>query len=263
MLLLKESSKKMKKILLLTVSLNIITLTATAEEATLKTLEAASSTKATPIKLSETKASEKKRKIKNQFDGSITIADSISCQDDSPCAVVANTTKEVFANLRKASPYKLIQETIAPKFDFRLMTKYALGKNWNLASADQQNQLVELFKELLVYTYSSALSKFQGAEITITNSSINSSSNNKLSNVVSQVYLPNNDKNNNQSVKVEYDLAYLNNKWKAYDIKIENASLVTTYRNQFNDIIQSNGVNGLITQLKTKNAGLKKKSINQ
>ncbi|HMT03262.1 MAG TPA: ABC transporter substrate-binding protein [Burkholderiales bacterium] len=231
-----------------------------AKKITLKTLEAPKTSQVKNVSHPIPKDTNPK-KIKIQDGGSIVVNSNVSCEDNSPCAIVANTTREVLKNLKNDSPYELIQDVIVPKFDFRLMTKYALGKNWRLAKPSQQTQLVELFKELLIYTYSSALSKFQDAEITITNSDINNSSNNKLAIVVSQVYLPNNDKaNNNQPVKVEYDLAYLNNQWKAYDIKIENASLVTTYRNQFNDIIQSNGVEGLINQLKTKNAGLKKKA---
>ena len=112
-------------------------------------------------------------------------------------------------------------------------------------------------QNLLIFTYSTALYKFKNAKITLTDETIDTIAPNKSkARVISQVLLPN--ITNAQPVKVEYDLIrYNNQQWKAYDIKIENASLVTTYRNQFNDVIQTSKINGLIKQLQDKIASLK------
>ena len=40
--------------------------------------------------------------------------------------------------------------------------------------------------------------------------------------------------------------------WKIYNINVEGASLVTVYRNQFNEIIQKQGIDGLIKALRSK-----------
>ena len=137
------------------------------------------------------------------------------------------------------------------------MTKYALGNNWKTATEKQQDQLVKLFQELLVYTYSTALSKFAGAKINITSSAISKKGSTAV--VVSLVSLPSTATNNtSQPVKVEYNLANNTGPWMAYDIKIENASLVTTYRNQFNEIVQNSKISGLIETLQTKVNKLKK-----
>ena len=141
------------------------------------------------------------------------------------------------------------------------MTKFAMGNNWKLATPVQQKELVRLFQNLLIFTYSSALSGFRGAEISINSVSYRKST----ASVMTKVLLPNTQ--NNQSISVEYDLAGTivesqPTTWKAYDIKIENTSLVTTYRTQFNDIIQSNKVDGLIKQLQNKVSNLKSKGDN-
>lgn len=192
----------------------------------------------------------------------------IPCLSDSPCAIVKDTsTKVMDAVNRSASPDETmtsIQDIAAPQFDFKLMTRYALGNNWKLATDKQQTQLVSLFRELLIYTYSAALSKFKAAKITLTDSTINTinttGGTKNTAVVISQVLLPGNGNSNNQPVKVEYDLVRRDNQpWKAYDIKIENASLVTTYRNQFNDVVQSSKIDGLIKQLQTKVASLRAK----
>jgi phospholipid transport system substrate-binding protein len=184
------------------------------------------------------------------------------CEVTSPCGVVSETSRKVLDAVNKGVPQSqtiaLVNTVATPQFDFNLMTKYAMGNNWKLATPEQQQQLVELFKQLLIYTYSTALSKFKGAQITITSSTILDA---KKSNVISQVLLPSAN-GNAQPVKVEYDLAKLSDdaSWKAYDIKIENASLVTTYRNQFNEVVQSSKIEGLIKQLQTKVNSLKAKN---
>jgi phospholipid transport system substrate-binding protein len=134
-----------------------------------------------------------------------------------------------------------------------------MGANWKQATPDQQTQVTALFKQLLVSSYATALSKFKGANVAIIKSEIASDNPNKGI-VNSTITMPSSD-NKAQPINVEYDLTNKNttaNAWKIYDVKIENASLVTTYRNQFNDIIQKNGIDGLITQLQTKVDGMKK-----
>ncbi len=42
--------------------------------------------------------------------------------------------------------------------------------------------------------------------------------------------------------------------WKAFDLTIEGASLVTTYRGTFSDQVQQSGIDGLIKMLVDKNA---------
>lgn len=189
------------------------------------------------------------------------------CNVNSPCSAIRDTTQQVMDIINnpdhKNDMIAKVTAITVPKFDFRLMTKYALGSNWKMATTAQQNELVTLFQNLLIYTYSSAISKFKNAKFTLiseTTKSIGESTDRTTAAVVSQVLLNNNGANA-QPVKVEYDLVRYNNKpWMAYDIKIEDASLVTTYRNQFNDVVTSSKIDGLIKQLKTKIASLTPKA---
>ena len=185
--------------------------------------------------------------------------------DDMACKMVFDTTQQVMGVINQDARVDKILTILDLKFDFQLMTKFAMGNNWKLANKKQQNTLVMLFKQLLINTYSTAWSKFKGAKITIISSQINMVPNNTANNnkqtaiVVSHVLLPNST--DNQPIKVEYDLSNtgVNNSWVAYDIKIADASLITTYRNQFNDIIQNSKVDGLILQLKSKINNLNRK----
>ena len=189
------------------------------------------------------------------------------CEINSPCSTIRDTTQQVMDIINnpdhKNDAVAKVTAITVPKFDFRLMTKYALGSNWKLATTAQQEELVSLFQNLLIYTYSSAISKFKSAKFTLISEAtkeLGSGTDKSTATVISQVLLNNNGANA-QPVKVEYDLVRYNNKpWMAYDIKIEDASLVTTYRNQFNDVVTSSKIDGLIKQLKTKIASLTTKA---
>jgi phospholipid transport system substrate-binding protein len=197
----------------------------------------------------------------------VTVNNNLKCENNSPCSIVRDTSIKVldYVNNKdinnKNKIMSLIKDTVTPSFDFTLMTRYALGKNWESASIEQQKKLVDNFKQLLIYTYSSALYKFRGAKIKILSENIND----KKAEVISSVSLPVQLKQENiKPIKVEYDFVKINtnSSWKAYDIKIEDTSLVTTYRNQFNDIVASSQISGLIEQLKTKVTNLEKNKYN-
>jgi len=56
---------------------------------------------------------------------------------------------------------QLIEEKIAPHFDFQRMTRLAVGRSWRQATPEQQAQLVTEFRALLVRSYSKRLQRIQ------------------------------------------------------------------------------------------------------
>lgn len=220
------------------------------------TSAAAQVSTATTTKSSASAATAVKKQDPN---ANVTVADNVDCSTGTACSVVNDTTTKAIDFINKDAPDQ-ITGVVASQFDFTLMTKYAMGNNWKLATPDQQTKLVGLFKQLLIYTYSTALSKFKGAKTNIVSASVSTPDPKKpeiqKTAVISQITLP--TSGSNTPIKVEYDLANTTGSWKAYDIKIENASLVTTYRTQFNEVVQTSKVPGLIKQLQDKVDSLQK-----
>jgi len=54
-------------------------------------------------------------------------------------------------------------------------------------------------------------------------------------------------------VEIDYTLSGGAGSWRVYDVTVEGVSLVTAYRDEFNGLISSSGVAGLIDTLKQKN----------
>ena len=57
---------------------------------------------------------------------------------------------------------------------------------------------------------------------------------------------------NGTEVPVDYRLFKRGDRWMIYDVSVEGISLVSNYRTQFNKIIQTNGFNGLVEKMRTK-----------
>jgi phospholipid transport system substrate-binding protein len=57
---------------------------------------------------------------------------------------------------------------------------------------------------------------------------------------------------NNTEIPIDYRLVLKNDLWTAYDLRIENVSLVANYRRDFASIVKKNGVAGLIKKMNDK-----------
>ena len=93
---------------------------------------------------------------------------------DTPLEVLRTTADQVLsqvtANKVKLDQnpkgiYLLVEQTVVPRFDFTTMTQAALGRFWRRATPDQQAQVTNEFKELLVRTYAVALLGYSGQQI--------------------------------------------------------------------------------------------------
>lgn len=142
----------------------------------------------------------------------------------------------------------LVEKKIVPHTDMRRTTQLAMGKNWSKASPEQQNQLIMEFKNLLIRTYSGALSQLRDQTVQYKPLRAAPSDSDVI---VRTVVVGKAD-----PIPLDYRLEKTNDGWKVYDINIMGAWLIEAYRNQFTNQISQNGVDGLIRFLQERNAML-------
>ena len=142
----------------------------------------------------------------------------------------------------------LVEKKIVPHTDMRRTTQLAMGKNWSKASPEQQNQLIMEFKNLLIRTYSGALSQLRDQTVQYKPLRATPSDTDVI---VRTVVVGKAD-----PIPLDYRLEKTNEGWKVYDINIMGAWLIEAYRNQFANQISQNGVDGLIRFLQERNAML-------
>ena len=80
---------------------------------------------------------------------------------EAPDVLVKRVAEEVLTTIRsdkdlqagnQAKVKQLIETKLAPNFDFGRMTALAVGRNWASATPEQQKQLIDQFRTLLVRT---------------------------------------------------------------------------------------------------------------
>ncbi|HEY5366825.1 MAG TPA: ABC transporter substrate-binding protein [Casimicrobiaceae bacterium] len=173
-----------------------------------------------------------------------------------PDALVKSVSQDVLDTVRSdpkvqagdaARIREVVEAKLAPHFDFTHMTMLAMGRNWQKASPAQQAELTTQFKTLLVHTYAGALSKYRDEKIEYKPLAPNPSATDVT--VKTQVI----KSGGGAPVPIDYSLAKTADGWKAYDIIVGGVSLVTNYRDEFNEQIRNGSVDGLIKTLKAKN----------
>jgi phospholipid transport system substrate-binding protein len=180
-----------------------------------------------------------------------------ACAQEAPEALVKRVSEDVLQTVKsdpkiQAGDHDRIREVLeaklAPHFDFERMTALAMGRGWRQASPDQQKQLVEQFKTLLVRTYSNAFVQYRNETINYKPFRADPGATDVT--VRTEIVRP-----GQTPLQIDYSLGKKNGEWKAYDVIVGGVSLVTNYRDEFTAQIQSGGIDGLIKALKAKNAG--------
>ena len=176
-------------------------------------------------------------------------------QEVAPDALVRTISEEVIGEIRANKALQagdpsriaaLVEAKIVPHFDFRRITQIAVGPSWRRATPEQQEQLTQEFKTLLVRTYSGALASYRDQRIEFKPLRAGSGADEvTVKSLIRQ--------NGAEPIAVEYDLARIGTQWKVFDVRIAGISLVATYRSTFADEVRNNGVDGLIALLSRKN----------
>ncbi|MEX3959875.1 phospholipid-binding protein MlaC [Trinickia sp. EG282A] len=143
---------------------------------------------------------------------------------------------------------QVVNQEILPYTDFRRTTQLAMGRAWRTATPQQQDQMVEQFKMLLIRTYSGALSQFRDQQIEFKPF--------RASPTDTDVVVRSSVVSNGQPVELDYRLYKTPEGWRVYDLNVAGAWLIQAYQQQFTEKINQGGVQGLIDFLTQRNEQL-------
>ncbi len=128
-------------------------------------------------------------------------------------------------------------------FDFPEMARRSLARHWTDRSSQQREEFVRLFATILERTYFGGIENYSGERIVYTGETVDG----EFATVRSKIIV-----GRKGEVPVEYRLHLVGSRWAVYDVLIEGVSFVSTYRAQFNRIIQTSSYDGLIEKLRAK-----------
>lgn len=148
-----------------------------------------------------------------------------------------------FSEKQKMETIKLQFEEM---FDFELMAKIVIGRDWNNITEDQRKRFTAVFKKFLEISYSSKLSLYNGQEIKVEDFE---KTNDTKGNI--KIFL--------QTSNGPFELLYKmyspanKNNWKVYDMVISGVSMIQVHKNDFGAFLQRQNIEELIKKVDSKN----------
>jgi phospholipid transport system substrate-binding protein len=133
---------------------------------------------------------------------------------------------------------------IGAVFDFTELSKRTLGREWKKLNADQKQEFVGLFRQLLQGVYADRLLAYTDQKVVFDKEKTL-----KKGRAEVQSYIVLSD---GKKVPIFYRLTDKTGQWKVYDLIIEGVSLVKNYRTQFREIIAKDSPEKLLEILRDK-----------
>ena len=141
-----------------------------------------------------------------------------------------------------------LRAAIGSLFDYREMTKRAMGVHWKGITAADRTEITGLFTNLLENTYAGKIESYDNEKIIY----LSENQDNDYAEVKSKIISTKHDE-----YSVNYRLLNEHGKWRVYDVVVEGVSLVANYRSQFNRIINEQGFEELLKKLRAKSKEIK------
>ncbi len=174
---------------------------------------------------------------------------------DAATAMVKDTAERMLAALEAKRPeidadprliYELVEEIVAPAFDFEAITRGAVGRAWRRATPAQRRELVNQFRRLLIRTYARALLNYSGQRIRYLRPQPGPRPGRlRVRTRVAEA--------GGAPIPIDYSLHQKNGGWRVYDVKVDGVSLISNYRSSFRTEIRKGGIDGLIQRLRERN----------
>ena len=145
----------------------------------------------------------------------------------------------------------LVDAKVMPHVNFRRITASAVGPGWSKATPEQQKQLQEEFKALLLRTYAGALSQITDQTIAVKPVRANPEDN--------EIVVRTEVRGKGEPIQLDYRLEKtpgVGSGWKIYNLNVMGVWLMETFRSQFSQEINAKGVDGLIATLKARNQAM-------
>ena len=132
--------------------------------------------------------------------------------------------------------------------DIDWMGKFALGRAWLTASDEQKKRYMDVYRQYLTESYVGNFAEKPEKRIRdITINSVTEAAQAEDFNVRTHMMLA-----DSQKLQVNYMVSEQGGHYKIRDIAIENISLVGTHRSEFQALASLRGVEGVISELKSR-----------
>jgi phospholipid transport system substrate-binding protein len=145
------------------------------------------------------------------------------------------------ASLKAADRREAVRKLANEAFDVQETARRALGTHWRERTPAEREEFTQLFSDLLERTYIARIDLYGGERLKFLDEKIDGA----LAVVRAKVVTK-----QGTDVPVEARMNMKKDRWLIYDIAIENISLVSNYRAQFDRIIRTSSYAELVKRLR-------------
>lgn len=142
-----------------------------------------------------------------------------------------------------------IRQVVDGKFDYAAMARRSLGKPWRDLNSTERAHFTHVYRELLERSYGNRLNEYKGQEVSFADAEFKKDKARVKSTVLDGA----------RETPVEYRMHHTSIGWQVYDIRIEGASMVRTFYQDFKAVLANGGYKHLLKTLEDKVAKLKQK----
>lgn len=135
-------------------------------------------------------------------------------------------------------------------FEYSVMARMSLARHWQELSAEQQQEFVRVFRQLLeanyfdkVLTYLEEIARYTPENVAITDEIVFTERKAEVQTSIAY---------EGKTVPVNYRFVKLKAGWQIYDISVEGVSLVQNYRSQFGEALAGSTPQELLDRLRAK-----------
>lgn len=143
----------------------------------------------------------------------------------------------------KEAKEEKIRAIIGEFFDFPVLSRLTLGKNWKKFKPDQQKEFIGLYRTLLENVYLGRILEYSEEKVVFAKETMLSE---KKAEVQSKIIAKSTE------IPINYRMVLRNGEWKVYDVIIEGVSMVKNYRSQFKQLLVKGSPDDLLKTLREK-----------
>ena len=147
-------------------------------------------------------------------------------------------------DLPKAERDARFRALLAERFDMPFIARFTLGRYWNVATVQQREAYTATFTEFVVQVYSRRLDDYAGEALRVI-SERRAGETNVV--VITQIERP-----SRETTEMQWRVREVDGNLRIVDVVVAGISMVVTQRDEFASVLQRQGVDGLISAMRTR-----------
>ena len=148
---------------------------------------------------------------------------------------------ETYASLSANEKQLKVRQKLESSYDLDVMIRYAIGKNWRRMNEQEQLEVLELVKQLVLKAYVIGLEGKDRPTVTL----------GELTEIgKARIEIESTMVLDAKTYYILYRLRQMDSGWQIYDIVAENVSMSSNYRGQIDDHFRKESAADLIARLK-------------